>query len=80
MIYQDVLPRRRPADGRSVAETTMRAVKVVMLEPGGEMMIAFLGVEVMANVGPFAERGLDEAFRLAVGARSVSRGRMEMPC
>ena len=43
-----------PADGRSVTETTMRAVEVVMLEPGRELLIAFLRVEVMANVGPRA--------------------------
>ena len=35
------------------------------------MLIAFLGVEVMANVGPLAQGGLDEALGLAVGARSV---------
>ncbi len=38
------------------------------------MLIAFLGVEVMANVGPFAQGGLDEAFGLAVGAGSVGTG------
>jgi len=30
--------RRRAADGRSVTETTMRAVEVVMLQPGREML------------------------------------------
>jgi hypothetical protein len=49
----------------------MRAVEVVMLQPGRELLIAFLGVEVMANVGPLAQGGLDEALGLAVGARSV---------
>ena len=38
------------------------------------MLIALLRVEVMANVGPLAQSGLDEAFRLAVGARSVRTG------
>src|SRR2546429_9724830 len=38
------------------------------------MLIAFLRVEVMANVGPLAQSGLDEAFRLAVGAGSVRTG------
>ncbi len=33
--------RRRAADGRSVTETTMRAVEVVMLEPGRELEISF---------------------------------------
>src|SRR5579863_3465428 len=38
------------------------------------MLIAFLRVEVMANVGPLAQGGLDEAFRLAIGAGSVGTG------
>src|SRR5207249_5481168 len=38
------------------------------------MLIALLRVEVMANVGPLAQSGLDEAFRLAVGAGSVRTG------
>ena len=45
-----------------------------MLEPGGELQIAFLRVEVVANVGPLAQGSLDEAFGLAVGARSVGTG------
>ena len=70
----------RPADGRSVAETTMRTMEVVMLGPGREMLIAFLGVEVMTNVGPFAQGGLDKAFGLAVGARSVGAGEAVLDC
>src|SRR5712692_4077155 len=38
------------------------------------MLIAFLGVEVVANVGPLAHGGLNEAFGLAVGAGSVGTG------
>ena len=38
------------------------------------MLVAFLGVEVMANVGPLAQGGLDEAFGLTVGAGSVRTG------
>lgn len=49
----------------------MRTVEVVVLEPWGEMLIAFFGVEVMANVGPLAQGSLDEAFGLAVSAWSV---------
>src|SRR5580693_9065211 len=52
----------------------MRTVAVVMLKPGREMLVAFVGVEVMANVGPLAQGGLDKAFGLAVGARSVRAG------
>src|SRR5258707_10669324 len=38
------------------------------------MLIAFFRVEVVANVGPFAQGGLDEAFRFAIGAGSVRAG------
>ena len=37
-------------------------------------MIAFLGVGIVAGVGPFAQSGLDEAFSFAVGAGSVRTG------
>src|SRR6185437_7329571 len=66
--------RRSAADGRSVSETTMRTVEVVMLQPRGEMLIAFLGVEVVADVGPLAQGGLNKAFGLAVGAGGVRAG------
>jgi hypothetical protein len=49
----------------------MGTVEVVMLEPGGELLISFFRVGVVANVGPLAQGGLDEAFRLAVGAGGV---------
>jgi hypothetical protein len=52
----------------------MRLVEVVMLEPGRELLIAFLGVEIGANLGPLAEGGLNEAFGLAVGARGIGTG------
>jgi len=38
------------------------------------MLIAFLRVEVMANTGPLAQGGLNEALGLAVGAGSVGTG------
>src|ERR1700747_843731 len=38
------------------------------------MLIAFLRVEVMANIGPLAQGGLNEALGLAVGAGSVGKG------
>ncbi len=49
----------------------MRPVEVVVLLPRRELLIAFLGVEVVANVGPLAQGGLNETFGLAVGARGV---------
>src|SRR6266446_5775033 len=66
--------RRHAADGRSVTETTMRTVEVVMLDPGRKLLITFFRVEVVANVSPLAQGGLDEAFCLAVGARRVRAG------
>jgi len=52
----------------------MRTVEVVVLEPGRELLISFFRVEVVANVGPLAQGGLNEAFGLAVGARRVGTG------
>ena len=62
---------RGTADRWSVAQTTMRPGEVVMLQPDGQVRVAFLGVAPKANVSPFAQGGLDEAFGLAVGARGV---------
>src|SRR5208283_2602737 len=64
----------RAADGRSVAETTMRASEVVVLEPGEQVKIAFLGVGPVTSISPFPQGGLDEAFGLAVGAWSIGAG------
>ena len=63
--------RGSAADRRSVAEATMGAGEVVVLHPGKEFLVAFFGICVVARMGPFAQRGLDEAFGFAVGARSV---------
>jgi len=52
----------------------MRALEVVVLQPRQELLIAFLRVEVMANVGPLAQGSLNEALGFAVGARSVGSG------
>ena len=49
----------------------MGSGEVVVVEPGGELQVAFFGVGVVADVGPFAQSGLNEAFGFAVGARSV---------
>ena len=40
-------------------------------KPGTCKQNRFLSVEVMANVGPLAQGGLDESFDLAVGAGSI---------
>ena len=49
----------------------MGSVEVVVVQPGRELLVAFLGVDPVAGIGPFAESGLDQAFGLAVGARGV---------
>ena len=52
----------------------MGAGEVVVVEPGGKLLVALFGVGVMANISPLAKRGLDEAFGLTVGAGSVRAG------
>src|SRR5208283_1846954 len=66
--------RGRAADGRSVTEATMRAGEDVVVQPGGELLVAFFGVGVVADISPLAQSGLDEAFGFAVGAGSVGSG------
>src|SRR5713101_7261076 len=66
--------RSSAADGWSVTEATMRAGEVVVVEPGGELLIAFFGVGVVADISPLAKSGLDEAFGFTVGAGSVRAG------
>ena len=45
----------------------MRASEVVVLEPDGQVQVAFLRVDPVASVGPFPQSGLDEAFGFAIG-------------
>ena len=52
----------------------MPACEVVVVEPGGQLGIALLGVVPVLGLDPFAQGGLDETFRLAVGARGVGAG------
>ncbi len=49
----------------------MWAGEVVMLEPGQQVLIAFFGIDPVADIGPFAKRGLDKALGLAVGAGRI---------
>jgi len=72
VVCQQVVPvETGTADGRSVIQTSMRAMPVVLMEPARELESAGLRVVVRAAVGPFPESGLDEAFGFAVGAWSV---------
>src|SRR5262245_24650878 len=56
----------------------MRAVPVVVMKPAREQSVALLGIEIGASVDPFAESGLDQAFGLAVGARSIGTSEVVM--
>ncbi len=49
----------------------MGTMPIGAMEPGLEMLGAMGGVGVNGRIGPFAQRGLDEAFGFAIGARSV---------
>jgi len=72
VVCQQVVPvEAGTADGWSVIQASMRTMPVVLMEPARQLESALLGVFVGAAVGPFPESGLDEAFGLAVGARSV---------
>lgn len=62
------------SDGWSVVKTSMRAMEVVVAEPERKICVAMVGTGVVAGPDPFPEQGLDEAFCLAVGARSVRAG------
>src|SRR3989454_10445990 len=52
----------------------MRPVPVVLVQPGGKLGGAKPRVVIGASISPLPQRGLDKAFRLAVGARGVGAG------
>lgn len=52
----------------------MRSVPVVLVDPGFEAVFSVAGVLVGTDVGPFSERGLDEAFCFTVGSWRVGPG------
>ena len=49
----------------------MRPVPIVSVKPDGQLGGSLAGVCIGPGVGPFAQRGLDEAFRLSVGPGCV---------
>ena len=53
----------------------MRAMPVVVVKEEREALGALGGVRVSMSVGPFAERGLDEALGFAIGLGSVGLGK-----
>ena len=72
---QVVLIEARARDRRSMVETTMRAMPVVVVKPGGQARIAQFRVFVVKGIDPFAESSLDKALGLAIGARGVGTGK-----
>ena len=52
----------------------MGSLVVVEVVPGLELSVSMIGAGPVLGVGPFLERGLDEAFGLAVGTRGVGSG------
>ena len=52
----------------------MGSLSVVIVNPRLQVSISLLGVGPVFCVGPFAQRGLDEAFRLAVSSWRVRSG------
>jgi len=53
----------------------MGAMMVVAMEPWEQSVGALLRVIVRPSVSPFAQSGLNKAFGLAVGARSIGSGK-----
>jgi len=75
VVCQQVVPvEAGTADGRSVIETSMRAMPVVLMEPARQLDSAGLGVVIRATVSPFPQSGLNEAFCFAVGTGGVGTG------
>ena len=80
MVWQQVVPLEAgTGDGRSVIQTSMRAMPVVLMEPAWQFDSALLRVVVSTSVGPFPQRGLDEAFGFAIGARGGGQNAGECP-
>jgi len=72
---QEVVPvEARAADRWSMVEATMRAVPVVVVQPGKKLVVALLGVLIKTGIDPFAKSSLDKSFGFTVGARGVGTG------
>lgn len=72
---QEVVPiEAGAADWDIEVEASMGAVEVVVMQPEVELDLPFERVLARECIGPFPQRDLDEAFRLAVGARRVGAG------
>ena len=70
MESEEVVPiEARAADRWSMVEATMRAVPVVVVQPGKKLVVALLGVLIKTGINPFAKSSLDKSFGFTVGAR-----------
>src|SRR5256712_3156860 len=67
----EVVAAREPTHGGLLPQSGMRSSAIVVLQPAGQHARAIGRRVVGAEIGPFAQQGLDEAFGLAVGARRV---------
>jgi hypothetical protein len=74
MFQQVVHGKTQPGDGRQEAEGVAGTVPVVAMKPAGKVPGAVGGTGEGGSVSPLAQRGLDEPFGLAVGARSIGPG------
>src|SRR5215204_3738884 len=68
---QVVLGEGEAADRRLGFYPAVWSMPVVSVQPEGQFLGASLRGGVGLGVGPFAERGLDEALGLAVGLRGI---------
>ena len=62
------------ADRRSAAQTAVRSVPVIFVNPARQACGALSQIAIGATLGPFAQRGLDKGFRFAIGLRSAVTG------
>src|SRR3989454_4738053 len=67
----EVVAAREPTHGGLLPQSGMRSSAIVVLQPAGQHARSIGRRVVGAEIGPFAQQGLDEAFGLAVGARRV---------
>ena len=72
VVSQEVVPvETGTAHRRSCVQTSMRAMPVVLVQPGSEMSGATIGVGIGTSINPLAQSGLDETFGFAVGAWGI---------
>jgi hypothetical protein len=72
---QQVIPSElEPADGWVPAQSSVRAMPIVAMQPFREVRVPFTRMAIDATVEALAHRCLNEAFGLAIGPRRVRLG------